>query len=82
MELFLIFLGMIVLVFILSFFLSSMIENKSGTEIMLLSILFVLAGLSFFYFDANFISNLKSIGFGLVLFGLVIGVASFIFKRN
>ncbi|MFA9555709.1 hypothetical protein ACERII_00165 [Evansella sp. AB-rgal1] len=80
MLLFFGFLGVILLVFILSIFLSPIIESKTGTEIILLSILLVLVGFFFNYLSLNNIFDF--IGFGLVLFGLVIGVSSFLFKRN
>ncbi|CQR48237.1 hypothetical protein BN1058_02591 [Paraliobacillus sp. PM-2] len=72
--------GSVVSVFMSSIFLSPIIQTKTGTEIILFSILLVLAGFFLYYFDPNNSAGL--IGFSLVIFGLVTGVSSFVFKRN
>ncbi|GGM42971.1 hypothetical protein GCM10011351_31150 [Paraliobacillus quinghaiensis] len=72
--------GSVASVVILSMYLSPILVTKTGTEIISFSILLVLTGFFLYYLDPNNFVGL--IGFSLVIFGLVSGVSSFLFKRN
>ncbi|GGM42944.1 hypothetical protein GCM10011351_31110 [Paraliobacillus quinghaiensis] len=72
--------GSVASVVMLSMFLSPILVTKTGVEIILFSILLVLTGFFLYYWDPNNLVGL--IGFSLVIFGLVSGVSSFLFKRN